>query len=440
MKRYNEKLSGESRKLIYVLLLTLSPLMAQSQQIITIDTLFNQLRLQPVSKADHIRIEQASAFTSFANSQLYPNIELIGRYDYGSIPTAMYPLPPNDLLVMVKDQAIGQPFSNNIYRVGASISMPLFVKSIYSIASQAKMMVHSAEDQQHINLLKNEATIVSANANLHYIQELDSALQKKNLSLLKTREIATIKVNNGRSPAAALININDAINEIGIIRNDLALQKEEIVATIANLTGASLVSAVPMERTGTYQDGEIIALDPLRKKVEADKLAFKAEKEKLLPSLILQGNYSNNFGTAYNNDKQINGAYTTVGVALKVPLFTKGQYAQISKSKLDAEASQNDLNKLTIEFTVQASQLENSLRLLENSAELYTNSIRDKEELLEMARVSYTVNQMTIDDYLKYEDDVVLEKTKLFKAQSQSWQVLMKLAVIYGNDIQTLVK
>jgi hypothetical protein len=89
---------------------------------------------------------------------------------------------------------------------------------------------------------------------------------------------------------------------------------------------------------------------------------------------------------------------------------------------------------------VQASQLENSLRLLENSAELYTNSIRDKEELLEMARVSYTVNQMTIDDYLKYEDDVVLEKTKLFKAQSQSWQVLMKLAVIYGNDIQTLVK
>jgi hypothetical protein len=47
---------------------------------------------------------------------------------------------------------------------------------------------------------------------------------------------------------------------------------------------------------------------------------------------------------------------------------------------------------------------------------------------------------MTIDDYLKYEDDVVLEKTKLYKTQSQAWQTLMKLAVIYGNDIQNLVK
>jgi hypothetical protein len=77
---------------------------------------------------------------------------------------------------------------------------------------------------------------------------------------------------------------------------------------------------------------------------------------------------------------------------------------------------------------------------LENSTQLYTNSIKDKEELLAIATASYSLDQMTIDDYLKYEDDVVLEKTKLYKTQSQAWQTLMKLAVIYGNDIQNLVK
>ena len=440
MIRYNEQLNKEIRKFIYLLLLTLTPPLIHAQQIITIDTLFNQLRLHPISRADNIKILQAAAFKNIARSQLYPTIDVTGRYDYSSIPSSMYPLPPNELLPLVQNQSIAQPFSKNIYRVGAGISMPIFVKSIFTIASQAQLMQHSAEDQQYINLLKNEATIVSANANLIYIQQLDSALQKKKLSLLKTKEIVDIKVKNGRSPRSVLININNAINEIDILKNDLALQREDVIASIATLTGVTLANAIEMVQTGTYKNGQIKALDPLRKKIEADKLGVKAEREKLLPSLFLQGSYSSNFAKAYNNNKSINGDYTVAGVMLKVPLFSKSQYAQINKSKLEVASSQNELDKMTIEFTVQAKQLENSLRLLENSVQLYTNSIKDKEELLAIAGVSYSLDQMTMDDYLKYEDDVVLEKTKLYKAQAQSWQTLMKLAVIYGNDIQTIVK
>jgi outer membrane protein TolC len=440
MKRYNALFNKEISKLLYLLLLTLSPLLIHAQQAITIDTLFNQLRLHPISKADNIKILQAAAFKNMANSQLYPTVDLTGRYDYSSIPSSMYPLPPNELLPMVQDQKIAQPFSKNIYRAGVGISMPLFVKSIFTIASQAQMLQHAAEDQQYINLLKNEAIIVSANANLIYLQQLDSSLEKKKSSLLKTKEIVDIKVKNGRSPGSVSININNAVNEIDILKNDLALQREDLIASIANLTGVTLTAAITMMQTGTYKEGEIKALDPLVKKIAADKLAVKAEKEKLLPSLFLQGNYSSNFAKAYNNNKSINGDYTTVGVVLKVPIFSKNQYAQINKSKLEVAASQNELDRMTIEFTVQAQQLENTLHLLENSTQLYTNSIKDKEELLTIATASYSLDQMTIDDYLKYEDDVVLEKTKLYKTQSQAWQTLMKLAVIYGNDIQNLVK
>jgi hypothetical protein len=45
-----------------------------------------------------------------------------------------------------------------------------------------------------------------------------------------------------------------------------------------------------------------------------------------------------------------------------------------------------------------------------------------------------------MEDYLKYEDDLILEQSKLFKAQAQKWQTLMKLNVIYGNNIEEVVK
>ena len=91
---------------------------------------------------------------------------------------------------------------------------------------------------------------------------------------------------------------------------------------------------------------------------------------------------------------------------------------------------------MRIEFTSQAQQLENSLNLLNTSIDLYKNSIEDKAKLLEIAKVAFSTDRMSIEDYLKYEDDLILEKSKLYKTQANKWQMLMKLAVIYGNNIE----
>ena len=60
------------------------------------------------------------------------------------------------------------------------------------------------------------------------------------------------------------------------------------------------------------------------------------------------------------------------------------------------------------------------------------------------AKVRATLSSETVivplKDYLKYEDDVVLEQSKLFKVQAQKWQTLVKLNVIYGNNIEEVVK
>jgi outer membrane protein TolC len=424
----------------HALILLLFPVLLQAQEVQRVGQLFDSLKTHPVSMGDELRIEQALAGKTMAYSKLYPNIDLFGRYEYASTASGMLPVPPNDLLAMVKDPAVAQPFSENIFRVGATISMPLFVASIFPMAAKAKMMVRSAEDQQYINLLKNEAVIVGANANLMYMQALEQALEKKKNSLLKTKEFVVIKVNNGRAPESALLNISNGVNQIDIMKNDLALQKEEVASVIKSLTGIAITNPVPMEQVGTYKDGGIKALDPMREKVEADRLGYRAEKEKLLPALLLQGSYSNNSGTSYNNNQHVNNDYTTLGITLRVPIFAKDQYAQIKKSRIDYEASANDLDRMSLELSSQASQLQNSLTLLESSIVLYNNSIKEKEQLLDIAKVSYQSDQLSMEDYLKYEDDVVLEQSKLFKSQAQKWQTLMKLNVIYGNKIEEIVK
>ena len=423
-----------------LLFLLLFPVLLQAQEIGNMAQLFDSLKTHPVSQGDEIRIEQAFAGKTLAYSKLYPNIDLLGRYDYASTATGMLPVPPNDLMAMVKDPAVGQPFSENIFRLGATISMPVYVASIFPMAAKAKMMARSAEDLKQTNLLKNEAVLVGANANLLYMQSLEQALDKKKVSMLKTKEFVVIKVNNGRAPESALLNISNGINQIDILKNDLLLKREEVTSMVRSLTGIGLTQPINMTQAGTFKDGELKALDPLRKKVEADKLGYRAEKEKLLPALMLQGSYSNNSGKAYNNNKQVNNDYTTIGAVVKIPLFAKDQYAQIHKSRLDYEATRNELDQMSLELSSQATQLQNSLALLDNSIQLYDNSVKEKEQLLDIAKVSYQSDQMTMEDYLKYEDDVILEKSKLFKAQADKWQTLMKLCVIYGNNIEEIVK
>lgn len=423
-----------------LLLIMCFPVMLQAQEVQNIGQLFIALKTHPQTRGDEIAVQQAVAAQDLACSKLYPTVDGFGRYEYASNPTAMLPVPPSELFALATNPNIGQPFSENIYRYGAVISIPVFIKSIYTTASMSGILVKSAKEKAYINLIRNEAILVSLNANLQYIKSLDLALKSKQKSLMKTKEFVVIQVNNGRGTGAALLKINNAVNEVALMQNDLAMQREEVIAIIASYTGITLTQPLAMEQAGTYQSGEMLSLNPQIDKVNAGKMAIRAEKEKLLPSLVAQGAYSENLANAYNNGARVNNHYTTVGVSLRIPIFTMDQYAQIKKSSLEMEASSNELEKTKLELTTQAIGLQNSSLLIENSIQLYNNSIKDKEELLAIAKVSYNSEQMSMEDYLKYEDDVVLEQSKLFNSQTRKWQMVMKLAVIYGNNIEEIVR
>lgn len=425
------------RKLLLIVML---PLTVHAQDIQNIDVLFDSLKTHPQTIGDQLNVEKALIGRHQATGKMYPSINLFGRYDYSTSPSGLIPIVPNDLLEMVQDQKAPQPFSENILRIGASISMPVFAKSIYTMAAKAKTMYHSAEARKYINLLKNEAMIVSLNSTLQYEDALENSLTKKRQSLLKTKEIIIVKVKNNRTPGSSLLKIDNGINEIDIMKADIARKRSEVISMIQSLTGIIMDHPVKMVQTGTYQGGELMALDPLRLKIEADKLGLRAEKEKLWPALVLSGSYYNSAANAYNNDKHITENFGTIGLTLRVPILAKDQYAQISKSKMEVRNSENELKKMKQELIAQANQLQTNLQIVENEIKLYEKSLNDKEKLLRIAKVSYESDRMTIEDYLKYEDDVVMENSKLYKSKAEKWQTLMKLAVIYGNNIENLVK
>jgi outer membrane protein TolC len=425
---------------MFVLVLLFFPLLIQAQQAESITALFDSLKTHPKAIADNLVLEKALAGKKMATGNLFPKIDAFGTYDYTTSPTGMLPVAPNELLAMVKDQSIAQPFSQNILRVGASVSMPVFVKSIYTMSSKAKTMYRSAEAMKYINLLKNEAMIVSLNANLKFMNEMIDALNKKRQSILKTREIITIKVNNDRAPKSALLKINDALNQIDLAIAGIKINKSQASSMIQSLTGIYLENDIPMVQTGSYVDSGLVALEPLRFKIDAERLGLRAEKEKLLPMLVARGNYNHSMANAYNNDGRVNKDYTTVGLVLKVPIFNKSQYAKITKTNLEVRELENTLADKELELSTEARQQQNNLKIIENTIKLYEQSIKDKEELLKVAKVAYSNDRMTIEDYLKYEDDFVLEKSKYYKAIAEKWQTLMKLAVIYGNDIEQIVK
>ena len=423
-----------------LILIVFFPMLLQAQKVESMQMLFDSLKTHPQNLKGEINMKKALAGKRMATGMLYPSIGLFGAYNYASNPSGMVPIPPNELLGMVRDQSVGQPFSNNILRAGASISMPIFAKSIYTMAAKAKAMYKAAESKAQIDLLKNEAMLVGLNANLKYMNAMINALDKKKQSIEKTKEIIRIKVNNQRAPKSALFKINDALNQIALAKSNIELKKSQVLSTIQSLTGSYLTKDIKMEQVGTYTDNGLVALDPLKYKIKAEQLNARAEKEKLWPKLVVQGNYNHSMANAYNNNLPVNKNYATINLVLKVPLFQKSQYAKIRMAKLEVQSLQNDLAQKELELSAQAKQLRINLVILDNQVELYKQSIEDKKGLLKVAKVAFKSNRMPIEDYLKYEDDLLMEQSKYYKTEAEKWQTLMKLAVIYGNNIENLVK
>ncbi len=232
-----------------------------------------------------------------------------------------------------------QPFVTSMREAGVTASMPLFVKSLFTLMKQADSLRLSAQKRKKLKFIEKEALLVATDAEWIYVENMLGALAYKERSLRSSLKTVDIKVKNGRAPESARFKLLEALEQINISQNSLKIRIEALKATIFELTGKSVDRAIPLRQQGKVTKGALFALEPLREKAKADALALKAEKEQRYPSLVASGKYFYKAGEAYNNGKDVDERYGSYGIYLMMPLFDKTQSAKIEKTKLQQRKS-----------------------------------------------------------------------------------------------------
>ncbi len=415
-------------------------LAAQLLQAHNITMLLNTLDKRPESQLDSIAVEKSTLGEAALNDKLMPKVDLYAGYEMSSSPNGMLPLAPNELIGMVKDQRIGQPFSKQIMREGVNFSWPIFVKSIYTLKEKARLLHLASKEKKRLSLLQRQAVVVGSVAQLRYLEALKEALQTKKRSIMQTEVSTRVKTRAGRAPQSAMYLLQSHINDLDIAMNTIEQNINLLASKIETLTGIHLSRSVPLHMKREVRSGEIFALKPLKTKVEASKKGMKAAHEAYYPTLVTKGNYSYSQADAYNNGAGLHENFGTAGLYVTMSLFDSSKGTASQEAKLAYLQEKTHYDQTEHALMVQAQQLRREIRLLKRSVKLAQKSVTDQKRLLNIAKVSLQSERITEEEYLRYEDALANAKANLYSVRAKEWQDVAQLAVIYGNDLKEIVK
>ena len=413
----------------------------------TMHELFDALKKHPVTHADAMQVEYFKLSAQRVKDAFYPTASLFATYEHYSAPTNLRPMSPVEsgkILAGTKGGPL--PFATTIERLGGKISMPLFVKELFSLSDKAQSMARSAETKKRLNILRNEALLLGSDASWHYLESLEEAMRARRKSIGKMLEDTRIKVESGRAPGIALDKMQDSINRIDIALNDIAIKKAQIVSRIESLTGMRLERAVPLAEKRMVETKELFATKPLEYLVEAKTRAIDAAYGKLYPKVGLSALWSENYGQNAINfphrdeGDDVHRSYGNYMVGITLPLFEKGNYTDIERARIDLQKEKFELAKTRQALEATAAELKTSLKLYERSIELAKKSVENRESLLQYAKVAFDTGRLSEEEYLRYEEGLLDAQSKLYEARAKKWQMTAQLAVIYGNDLDEIVE
>jgi len=403
--------------------------------------LFTALKKQPISKVDEEVAKMAGAAEQKVKAGYYPTIDLFGAYTHYNSPTNLRPLDP---LATAKLTANGAPlpFATTIQKFGIKATVPIFIKELSSLSQKLKHLAKSARLKRRLNFYQNEAVIVASNASLEYLDNLLIALKATRKSLATTRDDLKIAVDSGRTPAIALDKIDEKINQLDISINNIKIKRTELLSNIESLTGIRLKQPVSMELAREINKGSFFALKPLEEVVRASMSDYKAAKEKrYYPKVALSLLWSENYAQHdVKLDKDVHSGYGYYSLGVSVPLYNKSLDSDMQIKKIALMKDKMKLQKTKDDLKASANALQKQLQLLINSEKLKKDTITKEESLVKYAKVAYEEGRMTEEDYLRYEDALVGAKSNYYEAVSKKWQTIAKLAVIYGNDLEGVMR
>ena len=406
----------------------------------SITALLDTLEHRPENRLDRLNIEKSALGEQVLSDKLMPTVDLFAGYEVYSSPNGMLPVAPNKLITMVKDQTIGQPFSEHIMREGVNFTWPLFIKSIYTLKEKARLLHLASKEKHKLNLIERQAVVVGSVAQLRYLESLREALQAKKRSILQTSVTTKMKVKEGRAAPSALFVLNSHINDIDIALNSIAQNINLLQSKIETLTAVHLRKSMSLKLKHTVRKGEIFALKPLKAKVEASKKGVQAADEAYIPSIVTKGNYSYSQADAYNNGNAVRENFGTAGIYLSMPIFDHSKSTASQMARVEYMKEKTALDQTRHALKVQARQIEREIVLLKRSLRLAKKSVVEQQKLLKIAKVSFKDARMTEEEYLRYENALANARANLYNFEAKVWQNRVQLAVIYGNDLREIVK
>ena len=405
----------------------------------TLHTLFDALKKQPVTRVDEVAIELAKLQKQKIEDKLYPSLNLFASYEYYDHDTNLRPVPPPEANRRIAhSQAL--PFAKNIQRLGAMLSMPLFVKELFTLQDKVSHLIEAAKFKKELDIYKNEAVIVGAYANVRFIQELQKALFARKKSLLKTYEDLQIKVQSGRAAPITLDKIESALEKIDIAIAQTKAKEAALLSQIEALTGVQLQHADPITQRGEIEKSALFALKPLKERLQASQKDIQAKKEQFLPKLLLEAKFSQNYAQHdVMFDKSIDTEYGQAAVKLVIPL-SKEQFTDIEIAKTNLLQESENYAKVKMELQAQASSLEQELKAYKHMQKSAQKRVEKEKELLRYAKEAFNVGRLTEEEYLRYEDALLEAIADLEETKAKIWQTVAKLAVLYGNDLERIVE
>jgi len=390
------------------------------------------------SKIDELMIKEMKVSKNSVVSSLYPKVSIFSSIEHFSSPTSLRPLPPTEVNEIAK-QGGGYPFSQNIEKIGFSVSMPLFIKSIYDNKKRMEYLLRASKYQSQINILKREALLIVEISNYNYLLDLKEALLQKKSSIIKTINAIKVGVEVGRIPEFKLIRLKDALLSIELKIKSIENAINKSKSKIYQLTKLQVDKKINF-KSFMPQKKEFLSLKPIKEKIIASKYLIKSSEDKFLPKFSLVTNGYRAFAKAYDNDKDLALNFASIGIYMEWSVFDRKNSSEIQKSKLEYMKNRLLFQKTLKDLEANEKELLNNIKNLENAIKLAKKSLKLKEDLLKKAKVAFELNEMNVDEYLGYEDELADVKAKLSEFIALKNSMIANLAFIYGSNYKRIFK
>ena len=404
----------------------------------TITNLFDAIKNTPDYKLDKIMVNEMKIDKDSIQSLLYPKITLTGSMEHFNRYNSMAPLTPIQSAEITKT-GDSIPFSKNINKLGFSISMPIFIKEIYDNKKKMEVLLKASKISSNIEILKKDALIVIYVSKLNYLFSLKKALLNQKTSIQKSYDSLSVGVKVGRIPEFKLLRLKDSLNQIKIKISNINQNIDEIKSSIYKLTLLNIDKPIKFSSL-EINKGEFISIKPIQLQLKASEYDIKSKKDSFYPkvNLKLQGNKS--FGDAYNTNENIEENFASAGIYVSWDIFNKKSNSSIQKSKIEYLKESYKLAKLKKDLESEIVKIDSSLKEVNKQIGFIKESIKLKKELLKGAKVAFKLNRMSVDEYLKYEDDLTTAYANLADLIATKNQFKANKALIYGENFKRIFK